>query len=136
MNPLKRTIISALAAGAICMVLKASPYILDLHGDNMSLAFNQRLKLSWFLSLAIPGVFISIILGYWAKCQFPQYAVVVTWSSGALFSVAIPAPAILNGSWADGLTFWYIGFAFAVGGLWGWNSHHTTQHNRAQQDAP
>ncbi|MES2983123.1 MAG: hypothetical protein V4727_12490 [Verrucomicrobiota bacterium] len=136
MNRLKRTIISALAAGAICMALKASPYMLEeFHGDMIN-AYKRHQELAWFLSLAIPGVFISIISGNWAKYQIPHYAVFVTWFSGALFSVAMPVPALFSVSWSDGLTLWYVGFAVVAGGLWGWNSHGKTQQTGAQQVAP
>jgi hypothetical protein len=116
MNRITRTAISGITVGAICVGLAAIPYLFNTHDDG----FNKRLTLVWFLSLSLPGLVMSLIIGQMAKLIVERHAVILTWLAAVVLAVALPAPAIVFERWADGLVGFYIALAVAAGSAWGW----------------
>lgn len=118
MSRITRTAISGIAVGALCVGLAAIPNLFNAHDDG----FNQRLTLVWFLSLSLPGLVMTLIVGQIAKLIVERHAVIFTWCAAVVLAVALPAPAIVSGRWADGLVGIYILLAAATGAAWGWIS--------------
>jgi hypothetical protein len=116
MNRITRAAISGIAVGAICVGLAAIPNLFNTHDDG----FNQRLKLVWFMSLSLPGLAISLIIGQIANFLINRHAVILTWFASVVLAVALPAPAIVFGQWSDGLVGVYIVLAVVVGATRGW----------------
>ena len=121
--------LSGLVVGSVCIGLVALPNAFNPHDGQ----FNNRLKLIWFLGLSMPGLVMSLVLGLWARRRLEPHAVLITWCSAVVLAVTLPAPAILSGTWADGLICWYIPAAVVIGALWGWTCQPTHDMTRAQQ---
>lgn len=122
MNRLNRAVVAAFIAASLCAALIALPNVLGL-GTTDAIERNEWLRLQGFLSLSLPGLFLSLLTGAWASRCLPRFAFPLSWCAAVLLAVAIPAPGILGSQWADGCILWYLGLAVLAGGLWGWASH-------------
>ena len=128
MNRITRSAITGISVGALCAGLAAIPNLFNAHDDG----FNQRLELVWFLSLSLPGLAISFIVGQTAKVLAERHSVILTWGAAVVLVGALPTPAIVFGRWADGLVGVYIVLGVAAGATLGWISAQISNTAPAQ----
>ena len=132
MNRITRTAFSGIALGALCVGLAAIPNAFHGHDDG----FNHRLAFVWLLSLSLPGLAISLVVGQLAKLIAGRLAAIITWSAAFVLAVALPTPAILFERWADGLVGFYIVLGLAAGSAWGWISAQDASGTQEQAVPP
>jgi hypothetical protein len=107
---MKRIIIAVIIgvlAGVISIPLALLPNVFNSVGAS---AFNQNLRLTWFLGCALQGLLAAglLVASLQKVCKSPSVGrALQAWGLTALLGVIIPAPSILNGKYADGLTGWY-----------------------------
>ncbi len=114
---IKSILISTAVAAGVCIGLVALTHLLYLGVDAQQ--HNERHGLVSFLAIALPGIWISLLLTLWSQKRLPKSSLWIGWGSAALFGIFLPAPGIIISHWADMLIFWYLGGALVAGGLYG-----------------
>jgi hypothetical protein len=123
MKRLTASIVIGIAAGMLSIPLALLPNVFN---PVESSAFNHNLRLTWFLGCSLQGLLASgLLVVSWQKAHptLSVHRVLHTWGLTALLGVAIPAPCILNGKYADGLCGCYallVGIAAIMFVLTGW----------------
>ena len=103
MKRLTAAVVIGIAAGMLSILLALLPNVFN---SVESIAFNQNLRLTWFLGCSLQGLLAAgLLVVSWQKAHpsLSVHRVLQTWGLTALLGVAIPAPSILNGKYADGL---------------------------------
>lgn len=120
MKRVAAAILVGLLVGAVSIPLTALPNAFNSIGWP---TFNRNLRLTWFLGCALQGLLAAgLLAAAWQKARpSPSVGrVLQAWGLTALLGVFIPAPGILDGAYADGLTGWYAVLAGVAGAIFVW----------------
>lgn len=109
--------LACLAAAVAAAALSIGLALLPNAFNPMDGGYNDRLRLTWFLGVALQGLAAAGAMAALLSRLLPKSAAIWSvWGVTAALGVAVPAPGMLSGSYADRLLGVYavlVGVSFA-----------------------
>lgn len=119
LNRITSACIIAILACALSAGLAALPYAFNVFGDGGH-EYNERLQVVWFLSLAMPGLLISGLVGVSAHKSMFGHPKMMVIGTALILVVALPLLAFYGDDMADRLLPWYLLLSAIMGGMLAW----------------